>query len=237
MPVTHSDPGYLIMIGLIGTTITPWMQFLDLQASIVEKGVTKRDAGLSRIETYLRLHRDRRLRSSSSRPAPPPSSIRKIRRSMMSPRPPKRWCCSPAGVRHAPLRRRSGELLPDVGGNPAARHLLQRLRRFGGFESGLDSAVVSGEAKIFYTLFTGLIVCGAGFVLIPGLLLLRVILISQVANGVLLPFVLTFMLLLINKPALMGEYRNGRWGNLVAGGTSVVMIVLTVVMIWNSVTG
>jgi Mn2+/Fe2+ NRAMP family transporter len=102
-----------------------------------------------------------------------------------------------------------------------------------GFESGIDRRF--GEAKMFYSLFTGLIVCGAGFVLIPGLPLLKVILISQVANGVLLPFVLTFMLVLVNKPKVMGEYRNGPWGNLVAGGTSVVMVVLTGVMIWNSV--
>ena len=45
-----NDPDYLIMIvGLIGTTITPWMQFY-LQASIVEKGVIKRDYSLSRID-------------------------------------------------------------------------------------------------------------------------------------------------------------------------------------------
>jgi len=50
VPQFHSDPGYLIMIvGLIGTTITPWMQFY-LQASIVEKGVTKREYNLSRID-------------------------------------------------------------------------------------------------------------------------------------------------------------------------------------------
>ncbi len=53
-----------------------------------------------------------------------------------------------------------------------------------------------------------LIVCGAGFVLIPGLPLLKVILISQVANGMLLPFVLGFMLILVNREGLMGEYRN-----------------------------
>ena len=82
-----------------------------------------------------------------------------------------------------------------------------------------------------------LIVGGAGFVLIPGLPLLKVILISQVANGVLLPFVLIFMLLLVNRQRLMGEYRNGFWGNLIAGGTSVVMVGLTVVMIWNSLAG
>ncbi len=71
-------------------------------------------------------------------------------------------------------------------------------------------------------------------VLIPNLPLLKVILFSQVANGILLPFVLVFMLLLINRKRLMGEYRNGFWGNLIAGSTSVIMIVLTALLVWNS---
>jgi Mn2+/Fe2+ NRAMP family transporter len=104
-----------------------------------------------------------------------------------------------------------------------------------GFESGIDRRL--GEAKIFYGLYTALIVCGAGFVLIPGLPLLKVFLISQVANGVLLPFVLAFMLILVNRERLMGEYRNGFWGNVIAGGTSVIMVCLTVVMIFNYMTG
>jgi Mn2+/Fe2+ NRAMP family transporter len=66
--------------------------------------------------------------------------------------------------------------------------------------------------------------------------LLQVILLSQVANGILLPFVLTFMLLLVNRKALMGEYKNSAWANVVAGGTSVVMVALTVVLIWTSMT-
>jgi Mn2+/Fe2+ NRAMP family transporter len=93
------------------------------------------------------------------------------------------------------------------------------------------------EAPVFYGLYTGLILFGAGFVLIPRLPLLQVILISQVANGILLPFVLVFMLLLINRKDLMGEYRNSPWANLIAGGTSIVMIILTAVLIWTSVSG
>lgn len=53
----------------------------------------------------------------------------------------------------------------------------------------------------------------------------------------LLPFVLTFMLLLVNRPRLIGEYRNRRWANLVAGGTSLVMIVLAIALLWTSVSG
>jgi Mn2+/Fe2+ NRAMP family transporter len=102
-----------------------------------------------------------------------------------------------------------------------------------GFESGIDRRW--REAPAFYGLYTFLIAVGAGAVLIPGLPLLKLILISQVANGVLIPFVLIFMLLLINKRGLMGEWRNGLAANLIAGTTSVFMIALTAVMVWNAV--
>ncbi len=65
--------------------------------------------------------------------------------------------------------------------------------------------------------------------------LLKVILLSQVANGVLLPFVLVFMLILVNRQRLMGEYRNGLWGNSIAIVTSVVMVLLTIALIYNSI--
>jgi Mn2+/Fe2+ NRAMP family transporter len=104
-----------------------------------------------------------------------------------------------------------------------------------GFESGIDRRF--GQAPIFYGLYTALIVLGAGFVLIPNLPLFKVFLISQVANGILLPFVLAFMLILINRERLMGEYRNGSWGNFIAGATSVIMVLLTIALIYNQVTG
>ena len=102
-----------------------------------------------------------------------------------------------------------------------------------GFESGVDRRF--WEAPIFYSLYTVLIVLGAGCVLIPKLPLLKVILLSQVANGVLLPFVLIFMLVLINQEGLMGEMRNRTWQNVIAGSISVVMIVLTAMMLWSSI--
>ena len=102
-----------------------------------------------------------------------------------------------------------------------------------GFESGIDKRF--NEARVFYWLYTFLIVCGAGFVLIPGLPLIKVILVSQVANGILLPFVLFYMLKLINRQDLMGEYKNSWPANLVAGATSVIMVLLTLVLIWMTV--
>jgi Mn2+/Fe2+ NRAMP family transporter len=104
-----------------------------------------------------------------------------------------------------------------------------------GFESGVDKRF--REAKVFYTLYTGLIAVGAATVLIPGIPLLKVILLSQVANGILLPFVLVFMLILVNRRDLMGSMRNRQAGNLVAGTLTVVMIILTLLLLGQTIAG
>ena len=234
IPHFNSDPGYLVMIvGLIGTTITPWMQFF-LQASIVEKGVSKRDYPMSRIDVIFGCvftdviaffivvacaatifhseHREISDVADAARALAPFAG--KFAAILFA-----------VGLVNASLM--SAAILPLA----TSYNICEGL----GFESGIDKRF--GEAKIFYGLYTALIVCGAGFVLIPGLPLLKVILISQVANGVLLPFVLVFMLKLVNRERLMGEYRNGFWGNAIAWSTSIVMIGLTVVMVWNSLAG
>src|SRR4029077_5099829 len=78
-----------------------------------------------------------------------------------------------------------------------------------GFESGLDKKF--HEAPVFYWLYTLLIVLGAGVLLVPHLPLVYISVLSQVVNGVVLPFVLIFMLLLTNDRELMGEHTNSRW--------------------------
>jgi Mn2+/Fe2+ NRAMP family transporter len=77
----------------------------------------------------------------------------------------------------------------------------------------------------------------AGLVLIPRLPLIKLILFSQVANGMLLPFVLIFMLKLVNKPELMGNQKNSIFANTVAWGTSVIMILLSAALIYTQITG
>ena len=104
-----------------------------------------------------------------------------------------------------------------------------------GFESGVDKRF--SEAPIFYWLYTLLIGGGALVVLIPGLPLLKFILLSQVANGVLLPFVLIYMLILVNRPRLMGNFTNKPWQNTVAWGTAAIMIILTIGLIYTTVNG
>ena len=233
IPQFSWDPGYIAMIvGLIGTTITPWMQFY-LQASVVEKGITRRTLNLCRVDVifgcivtdviafFIVVACAATIFHSSGQHelADAADAARAL----------------------APFAGRFAALLFAVGLINAAlmsAAILPLATAYNvceglGFESGIDRR--AREAPIFYGLYTALILFGAGFVLIPGLPLLRVMLISQIANGVLLPFVLIFMLRLVNKPGLMGEDRNGPWGNAIAISTSVIMIGLTVVLIWNSI--
>ncbi len=104
-----------------------------------------------------------------------------------------------------------------------------------GFESGVNRTL--REAPVFYVLYTLLIVVGGGVVLIPSFPLVKMILLSQVLNGALLPFVLIYMVLLINKKDLMGEWTNPRWFNLVAWITVVVMIGLTLALVGITLRG
>jgi len=104
-----------------------------------------------------------------------------------------------------------------------------------GVEAGVDKSF--REAPVFYWLYTALIVVGAGLILLPGTPLVRLMVLSQVVNGFLLPVVLIFMLVLVNRADLMGEWRNS-WGfNAVAWATVSVMIVLTLALVYLGLTG
>jgi NRAMP (natural resistance-associated macrophage protein)-like metal ion transporter len=234
VPEFRPEPQYITMIvGLIGTTITPWMQFY-LQASIVEKGVTPKEYRLVRWDVVLgcvvtdviaffivvacaaTLFRSGHGQINDAAEAAVALQPFAGRFAML---------LFGIGLVNASLL--SAAILPLA----TAYNVCEGL----GFESGVDHRF--SEARIFYTLYTLLIVLGAGCVLIPNLPLLKVILLSQVANGVLIPFVLIFMLLLVNKKNLMGSMRNRTIANVIAGATSAIMIVLTAMMVWSSISG
>jgi NRAMP (natural resistance-associated macrophage protein)-like metal ion transporter len=234
IPQLRPEPGYIaIIVGLIGTTITPWMQFY-LQASVVEKGISKKNLNLLRVDVILGcIVTD--VIAFFIVVACAATIFRSSHREISD--------VAEAAKALAPFAGQFATLLFGVGlinASLMSAAILPLATTYNiceglGFESGIDRRF--REAPVFYGLYTVLILFGAGFVLIPRLPLLQVILISQIANGILLPFVLTFMLLLVNRPRLMGEYRNRPWANLVAGGTSVVMIVLTIALLWTSVSG
>src|SRR3984885_6126949 len=101
-----------------------------------------------------------------------------------------------------------------------------------GLESGLDKHF--SEAPFFYWFYTSLIVLGSGVVLMPNFPLVKVIILSQVLNGVLLPVIMIFMLQLINKHELMGEHTNSHWFNVIAWATAIIVTVLSLVLVWNN---
>jgi Mn2+/Fe2+ NRAMP family transporter len=94
-----------------------------------------------------------------------------------------------------------------------------------GWETGVDRR--PKDAPQFYFLFTSLIAIGAGIIMIPRINLIKVMILSQASNAVFLPFVLIFMLILINDKHLMGDYRNSKFFNIVAWTTVVIVIALT----------
>ena len=98
-----------------------------------------------------------------------------------------------------------------------------------GIEAGIDKSW--GEAPAFYWLYTILIIVGAGFILIPNIPLIMVMFWSQVLNGVMLPFVLIFMLMLINNKDIMGDHVNTRTYNIISWITVVIMVALTLLMV------
>jgi NRAMP (natural resistance-associated macrophage protein)-like metal ion transporter len=234
VPRVSRSSEYLVMvIGLIGTTITPWMQFY-LQASVVEKGIGKKQYSLCRwdvivgciitdvIAFFIVLACAATLYASGYRNISDPADAAAALKPLAG-----QWAflLFAIGLVNASLL--SAAILPLA----TAYNICEGL----GFESGVNKRF--SEAPAFYWLYTLLIAFGAGVVLTPRIPLLKVILYSQVVNGVLLPFLLIFMLILVNKKELMGTYRNSRPINVFAWGTSVILIVLTMAWVWTAVTG
>src|SRR5208282_4210135 len=102
-----------------------------------------------------------------------------------------------------------------------------------GFEAGLDQKF--REAPVFYWLYTALVVIGGAIILIPGAPLLKILILSQVANGVWLPIVLIFMILLSNRADLMGDKANGPLFNAIAWVSSAIMIALTLILLYQAI--
>jgi Mn2+/Fe2+ NRAMP family transporter len=219
--------GYVYMvIALVGTTIAPWMQFY-LQASIVEKGVTAKQFRASRWDVILGcLFTDvvawfiivacaATLYASGQHEIANAADAAQALRPLAGQ---YAYLLFAAGLFNASLF--AASILPISTAYAVCEGL--------GFESGLDKKF--HEAPVFYWLYTLLIVAGAGVLLLPRVPLVYISVLSQVANGVVLPFVLIFMLLLTNDRELMGDHVNTRGFNAVAWTTVVVMIVLTLAM-------
>jgi NRAMP (natural resistance-associated macrophage protein)-like metal ion transporter len=242
--VPHFVPtqAYLVTaIGVIGTTISPWMQFY-IQSAVVEKGVRIKDYPYSRIDVVtgaiftdivaffivVACGATIFVHNAHLAPGAHPLNVENA---------------GDVAVALQPLAGKYASLLFALGLLNAAIFTASILplstayyvcEAFG-FESGVENTF--RQAPVFYGLYAALIAIGAGFVLIPNAPLIGVIFYSQVLNGVLLPLVLVLMLLLINRPRLMGRYVNNLIFNVIAWGTVIVVGVLTVVSTVQGVLG
>jgi NRAMP (natural resistance-associated macrophage protein)-like metal ion transporter len=232
-PVLMLDPGYIYMlIGMVGTTIAPWMQFY-LQAAVVEKGVTAKDYAQSRIEVIVGCFMTSVIAffiivaCAGAIWSVRPRDIQDAKEAAIGLKPFGEYAFRlfSAGLFNASIF--AACILPLSTAYSVCEGL--------GFESGVNKRL--REAPIFYGLYTALIVLGAGVVLLPNFPLVRMILLSQVLNGALLPLVLIFMVLLINKRELMGEWVNSRWFNFVTWVMVVVMIGLTLAYVGITIRG
>ncbi len=218
---------YIAMfVGVIGTTIAPWMQFY-LQSAVVEKGITTKEYGYTRTDVL----------------------VGSLMTDIVA------WfiivaCGATIFVHHLHIETAKDAALalgPLAGRYAAALFALGLINAslFSasvlplatshyvceslGFEAGVDRTI--RQAPVFYGLYIALIVGACVFVLLPRAPLIQIMFLSQVANGILLPFILVFMLLLVNNRRLMGAYTNSRAQNAIAWATVVAMIALTLALV------
>ncbi|MBV9480796.1 MAG: divalent metal cation transporter [Acidobacteria bacterium] len=225
-----SDKSYVYMaIAVVGTTIAPWMQFY-LQSSVVEKGITRRDYGISRLDVIagcfftdlvawfiivacaatLYLHGLRDIRQAADAAA----ALRPLAGDYA-------YILFALGLFNASLF--AASILPLSTAYTVCEGL--------GFESGVGMKF--SEAPVFYWLYTILIAAGAGVILTPSLPLIQISILSQAVNGVAIPFVLIFMLLLVNKKDLMGEFVNSRLYNILCWFTAGILMLLSLAYVWS----
>ncbi|MDA8089336.1 MAG: Nramp family divalent metal transporter [Nitrospiraceae bacterium] len=222
-PVFHFNSVYVVtLIGVVGTTIAPWMQFY-LQSAVVEKGIRKDQYWASRLDVIIGCFMTDIVAffiivacgatlykagihitgadDAAKALAPMAGKYASILFAF--------------GLANASLF--SGSILPLA----TAYYICEGM----GWEAGVNKTFK--EAPQFMWLYTILIAAGAIIILIPKAPLIPIMWISQVFNGVMLPFVLVFMLMLINKEYLMGEYVNSKIFNWIAWATTIIMVVLT----------
>ena len=224
------DNTYLYMvIGIIGTTIAPWMQFY-LQSSIVEKGVNVKNYGASRLDVIV---------GSIFTDVVAWFIIVACAATL--------WVHGSGAIQEAadaaeamkPLAGRYAFLLFAFGLFNAAFFAASVLPLSTayvvceglGLESGVDKKFK--EAPFFYWLYTILIVGGTAVVLIPNFPMVQFMIFSQVLNGILLPIVIVFMLLLINRKDLMGKHTNSHWFNAIAWLTAITVALISFIYVWS----
>lgn len=226
-PRLHFDSGMLTMaIGIIGTTIAPWMQFY-LQSSIVDKGLKAESYKYARMDVVF----------GSITVNVVAFFIIMLCAVTLFQNGLNVETAKDAALALAPLAGSYASLLFAFGllnASLFAASILPLSTAYTvceafGWEASLNSKFT--EAPQFYGLYSLMIFLGAGIILLPDIPLIKIMYYSQVINGILLPFVLIFMLLLINDKRIMGDYVNGRLMNIISWITVIVLIGLSVTMV------
>jgi Mn2+/Fe2+ NRAMP family transporter len=220
-PLRFDGPYLLMLTGVVGTTIAPWMQFY-LQSAVVEKGIGRAQYWASRIDVIVgsfmtdivalfimvacgaTLYKESIRIESAEEAAMALSPLAGKYASILF----------AVGLANASLF--SGCILPLA----TAHYMCEAM----GWEAGVDKTWRA--APQFMGLYTAFIALGSLIVMVPGAPLIPIMWISQVVNGVMLPFVLVCMLKLSNQRELMKGYTNSRWDNAVGWGTTFVMFAL-----------
>jgi NRAMP (natural resistance-associated macrophage protein)-like metal ion transporter len=233
-PQAAVNSAYLLLaVAIVGTTITPWMQFY-LQASVVDKGLREDELQYERADVFIgtlvtdviaffiivatavTLHQTGHTNIADAKDA---------------------------AQALAPLAGEFAKVLfvaGLVGASLLAASVLPLSTAYAvseafGWERGVGRKL--REAPAFFIIFTGLILIGALAILIPGLPLTTVTILSQDVDGLILPAILIFMLILVNDKRVMGKYANGWFANVVGGVTIGGVILLSVLLLLSTIPG
>jgi len=230
-PTLEFNTDYLsVTIGIIGTTIAPWMQFY-MQSSVIEKGIKLEDykytiwdviigciativvAFFIIVASAATLHVNH-IKINDAKDAA--MALKPLAGALAS----KVFAF---GLFIASVF--SAAILPIA----TAFYICEAF----GFEAGVDKKLE--EAPQFYFLFTTIMAIAVAIILIPNAPLIAITIWTQVINGILLPVVLISMIMLVNNKDIMGDYINKPVNNGIAWSTIVILIVLTVVLVLSSI--
>ena len=234
IPKIRRDPNYIFLfVGLLGNTISPYMQLFQ-QSSLVEKGVARRHYGPERIDTYTGAVFSNLM--SIFVIIATAATLHVVGKTDIE-------TAADAALALKPVVGGGAEALFAIGllgAGLLAGAVLPLATAYSISEAfGVPKGVNLDfrRARIFFGLFTALIVIGAGLALIPRLPVIRFLLWIQVLNGILLPVILVFILILINDRRLTEDLKNTRLHNVLGWGTFALITVAVLLMLGSQSLG
>lgn len=222
----------LLLVAVIGTTITPWMQFF-LQATVVDKGVDVKNYKYQKADVligsfltdlvsfFIMVAAAATLYHVGKGPVP----IERAEQLAEALRP----LASGFATALFAIGLFAASLLASAVLPLSTAYTFTEAF---GFEIGISRRL--REAPAFYGIYTSAIVIGAGAALLPRFDPLKAMVWSQVVNGMLLPVILIFMIRLINNKDIMGEYTNSRWYNAIVWITVFALVTFSATILITS---